>query len=138
MNRILAKPAQPQWTADACPDAQGFWTIRPNDGTEHGDTEMNPVATVHAEKSVVELICAAPETAAERDALRVTLKEIAQLAMAAPRQRATADYLDAILKKTGDNGELCICDDCGAQVSGIIGCPDGAEICPECFAAGRH
>lgn len=26
------------------------------------------------------------------------------------------------------------CDDCGAQVPEIIGCPDGAEVCADCFA----
>lgn len=25
------------------------------------------------------------------------------------------------------------CDDCGAQVPEIIGCPDGAEVCADCF-----
>ena len=30
------------------------------------------------------------------------------------------------------------CDDCGAQVDTIIGCPDGAEICQACFDAGAH
>lgn len=30
------------------------------------------------------------------------------------------------------------CDDCGNPVEEIIGCPDGAEICRECFNAGGH
>lgn len=30
------------------------------------------------------------------------------------------------------------CDNCGADVAEIIGCPDGAEICPDCFEAGAH
>lgn len=30
------------------------------------------------------------------------------------------------------------CDDCGAEVKEIIGCPDGAEICQACFDAGNH
>lgn len=30
------------------------------------------------------------------------------------------------------------CDDCGATVQFIIGCPDGAEICQACFDAGHH
>lgn len=32
----------------------------------------------------------------------------------------------------------CRCDDCGAEVPNIIGCPDGAEVCPDCFDAGGH
>lgn len=30
------------------------------------------------------------------------------------------------------------CSDCGAKVAYIIGCPDGAEICQDCFDAGNH
>ena len=30
------------------------------------------------------------------------------------------------------------CDECGALVESIIGCPDGAEICQGCFDAGHH
>lgn len=30
------------------------------------------------------------------------------------------------------------CGECGEQVESIIGCPDGAEVCPQCFDAGRH
>ncbi len=32
------------------------------------------------------------------------------------------------------------CDDCKEPLprSGAIGCPDGAEICQDCFDAGRH
>lgn len=30
------------------------------------------------------------------------------------------------------------CDDCGAQVESVIGCPDGAEICQDCFDNGNH
>jgi formylmethanofuran dehydrogenase subunit E len=28
------------------------------------------------------------------------------------------------------------CDNCGAEVSEIIGCPDGKEVCRDCFDAG--
>ena len=34
--------------------------------------------------------------------------------------------------------DLSICDDCEAVVKSIISCPDGAEICQECFDAGHH
>lgn len=30
------------------------------------------------------------------------------------------------------------CDDCKAKVPSLIGCPDGAEICQECFDKGAH
>lgn len=35
-------------------------------------------------------------------------------------------------------GNIQLCDDCGAKCEKIIGCPDGAEICQECFDAGHH
>ena len=34
--------------------------------------------------------------------------------------------------------QLETCEDCGARVSSIIGCPDGAHICQGCFDAGNH
>ena len=33
---------------------------------------------------------------------------------------------------------LSVCSDCKAEVKYIIGCPDGAEICQECFDSGKH
>ena len=35
------------WIVDNCPDANGNWTIRLDNGTENGDTESEPVATVY-------------------------------------------------------------------------------------------
>ena len=34
------------WIVDPCPDANGFHTIRIADGSEHGNTEEQPIATV--------------------------------------------------------------------------------------------
>lgn len=45
MSNILVKP----WIVDPCPDAYGNWTIRLDDGSENGDTDSNPVATVYSE-----------------------------------------------------------------------------------------
>ncbi len=33
------------------------------------------------------------------------------------------------------SGNLSVCSDCGQQVEGIVGCPDGAEVCRSCFDA---
>ncbi len=30
------------------------------------------------------------------------------------------------------------CNECGEQAENIIGCPDGAEVCHQCFGAGSH
>lgn len=30
------------------------------------------------------------------------------------------------------------CDECGETVPYLIGCPDGAEVCRDCFEAGQH
>lgn len=32
----------------------------------------------------------------------------------------------------------CACDDCAAKVGSLVGCPDGAEICRDCFDNGAH
>ena len=34
------------WVIDDCPDANGYATIRVDDGTENGDTSKEPIATV--------------------------------------------------------------------------------------------
>lgn len=41
-NRVTAK-----WIVDPACDAYGNWTIRVDDGSVHGDTEEEPVATVY-------------------------------------------------------------------------------------------
>jgi hypothetical protein len=46
-----------KWQIDNCPDAKGFWTIRPYDGTENGDTSQQPIATV-ADYDLAKLIVA--------------------------------------------------------------------------------
>ncbi len=38
-----------KWQADTCLDANGFHTIRLEDGTPHGNTDEQPVATVYTE-----------------------------------------------------------------------------------------
>ena len=58
-----------RWTMDKCPDAHGFSTIRPSDGSINGDTDAQPIATVYRPDHAL-LIATAPETAAERDRLR--------------------------------------------------------------------
>ncbi|MGB7159979.1 MAG: hypothetical protein WBD40_18075 [Tepidisphaeraceae bacterium] len=30
------------------------------------------------------------------------------------------------------------CDECGARILLVVGCPDGAELCQRCFDAGLH
>ena len=30
------------------------------------------------------------------------------------------------------------CGECGQTVPFVIGCPDGAEVCPDCFEASQH
>jgi hypothetical protein len=35
-------------------------------------------------------------------------------------------------------GEGATCDECGCHTDEVIGCPDGAEICRQCFDQGAH
>ena len=64
-----------RWTMDKCPDAHGFSTIRPSDGSINGDTDAQPIATVYRPDHAL-LIATAPETAAERDRLRAVNAEL--------------------------------------------------------------
>lgn len=53
---------------------------------------------------------------------------------------AIADEVDAeeATPSASGSSHQSSCDDCGAVADEIIGCPDGAEICQDCFDAGRH
>ena len=70
-NKTQATPG-PRWTADDCHGANGFITIRPWDGTLHGDTGVNPIATVY-EVAHADLIAAAPQM---REALEAALLQL--------------------------------------------------------------
>jgi len=39
------------WVVDPCPDANGNWTIRVDDGSENGNTEREPIATAYSRSS---------------------------------------------------------------------------------------
>ena len=67
-----------RWKIDECPDANGNWTLREADGTEHGDTETC-IATVYGGVMEQELIEAAPRLAEQVKLLREALEEGKQL-----------------------------------------------------------
>ena len=48
-----------RWKIDECPDAEGNWTLREDDGTEHGNTETC-IATVYGGEQEQNLIESAP------------------------------------------------------------------------------
>jgi hypothetical protein len=48
------------WVIDACEDACGNLTVRRADGTEHGNTEQEPISTVYSPHDA-SLIAAAPD-----------------------------------------------------------------------------
>lgn len=43
---------------DSCPDANGFFTIRENDGSEEGNTSIEPIATVYDQDMAERLVYA--------------------------------------------------------------------------------
>jgi hypothetical protein len=61
------------WQDDVCLDANGFHTIRQDDGTPNGDTDTQPIATAYTAANA-RLIAAAPSLA---DALRDLLQLLA-------------------------------------------------------------
>ena len=67
-----------RWKIDECPDANGSWTLREADGTEHGNTETC-IATVYGGIMEQELIEAAPRLAKQVKLLREALEEGKQL-----------------------------------------------------------
>jgi hypothetical protein len=49
------------------------------------------------------------------------------------------DALDCLIDLyEGGKGSGSTCDECGAQVEEVIGCPDGSEICRQCFDQGAR
>ena len=66
------------WKIDECPDANGNWTLREADGTEHGNTETC-IATVYGGILEQELIEAAPLLKEQVKLLREALEEGKQL-----------------------------------------------------------
>lgn len=53
-----AEPKNEKWTIDACLDANGFSTLRVSDGSEHGDTDRQPIATVYDEENAARIVAA--------------------------------------------------------------------------------
>lgn len=43
---------------------------------------------------------------------------------------------DQLIEKANELlGTTDVCDECGAEVPYVAGCPDGRELCQECFEA---
>lgn len=86
------------WHADDCPDAQGFVTIRPDDG--HGEPELDaePIATVY-EASHAVLIAAAPEML---EALKAVIADCHEQQIALGDGTIYAKAEAAIAKATGN------------------------------------
>ena len=59
-----------------------------------------------------------------------------------PFERTSEDAIAAlnqlILEARQLMGMAELCSECGATVAYIIGCPDGVEVCPDCFDGGQH
>lgn len=59
-----------------------------------------------------------------------------------PFEMTSEDYIatlnQLILEARKLLGTADKCDECGETVPYVIGCPDGTEVCRECFDAGQH
>lgn len=67
-----------RWKIDECPDANGYWTLREDDGTEHGDTETC-IATIYGGEIEQGLIESAPRLAEQVRIMREALDEIQRM-----------------------------------------------------------
>ena len=81
-----------RWKIDECPDAYGNWTLREDDGTEHGNTETC-IATVYGGIWEQELIEAAPRLKEECDRL-------------SERVRILREALSGVLDSSEDGGDM--------------------------------
>ena len=64
-----------RWKIDECPDAEGNWTLREDDGTEHGNTETC-IATVYGGEQEQNLIESAPLLAEQARILREAAQRV--------------------------------------------------------------
>ena len=55
-----------------------------------------------------------------------------------PRFREQTRQLREMTEILKTQAPLSQCDDCGFCAEEIVGCPDGAEICRDCFDCGAH
>ena len=55
-----------------------------------------------------------------------------------PRFREQTRQLREMTEILKTQAPLSQCDDCGFCAEEIVGCPDGAEICCDCFDTGAH
>ena len=60
----------------------------------------------------------------------------------APFDRTSEDAMatlnQLILEARQLMGTAETCGECGATVAYVFGCPDGEEVCQDCFDAGQH
>lgn len=88
------------WKVDECADANGFATIRPDDGSANGDTDAQPLATVY-DWNAARIMAAAPAMLAALEASEGVLSWLAdQGNAAAPGVRDMVRA--AIAKATGE------------------------------------
>ena len=64
-----------RWKIDECPDAEGNWTLREDDGTGHGNTETC-IATVYGGVQEQNLIESAPLLAEQTRILREAAQRV--------------------------------------------------------------
>ena len=99
-----------RWKIDECPDAEGNWTLREDDGTEHGNTETC-IATVYGGEQEQNLIESAPLLAEQARILR----EAAQRVIDNWDSGDLADSvreLSLILEATKEGSEPCSTPSC--------------------------
>lgn len=94
MNERREKFTPGSWTVDAAEDAFGNLTIRLADGTEHGDTEADPIAMIY-DYANARLIAAAPDLLEALEALAIEAHEL--------RERLNMEYINAGLDEWTDD-----------------------------------
>lgn len=88
-----------RWKIDECPDAEGNWTLREDDGTEHGNTETC-IATVYGGEQEQNLIESAPLLAEQVRILRGALEKLRDCVREIPCNNYTPSLHDAAVMAT--------------------------------------
>jgi len=89
------------WIVDPISDANGFHSIRIDDGTENGDTDAQPVATVYKEEDAQKIVNSHNKHFTWSE--KISLFEIARLAL------QDADFFDMVAEEADISDEEMVC-----------------------------
>jgi len=76
--------------------------------------------------------------AARRSKRDTRFRRVGDKVFYASREESLDDLIARYEGESDGENEGATCDECGCHTDEVIGCPDGSEICRQCFDQGAH